>query len=120
MSLGTTLWLRIMLILLVGIVSLQLLMLSALPLIPGEPRPSQLPRPAQVAAIVHLLEATPAERRAALLPLLNDSFYTVSLVPPAPAETSAKSGSPLEQDYVVALPGRSVQVSGGQFADLGI
>lgn len=115
MSLSTTLWLRIMLILLGGFVLLQLLMLAALPLIPGERRPSQLPQPAQVAAMLDLLEPAPARQREALIDLLNDSLYTVELQPPgsqAATEAGTSDNAPLEQEYAAALPGRSVRVTG--------
>lgn len=121
MALGTTLWLRIMLILLGGLTLLQVLMLAALPLIQREPRPLQLPNPTQLAAMLEILEAAPAENRAVLVSLLNDSLYTVEIRESDILAERSAPASQLEREYQGALPGRDVRITGRRnLVDVGI
>lgn len=118
MTISANLSLRIMAILLGGFVLLQLLIVTAITL-PGqgdERRPYNLPLPAQARAMAETLESAPATRREGLIETFNDSLYSVTIVPSAPAIQSEleEDLARLRASYVAALPGRTVAVSGNR------
>jgi signal transduction histidine kinase len=119
MTLGANLATRITLLLLGAFVLIQLVVLAALAL-PGRgdiDRPYNFPPPAELATIVHTIEATSPSQRSALLTALNGSLYTMRWLPGAPAnrnDAEAPDLAATRAAYAAALPGHTVQIEGRQ------
>lgn len=116
MILGHNLATRITALLLLGFVAIQLLILATMTL-PGRTggRPSNLPAPSQLRTIAQTIEATPAERRPALVELFNGSLFTLRLLHATPARRhgdEAPDLRALRDAYAAALPGKPVTVDG--------
>jgi signal transduction histidine kinase len=115
-TIGSTLSLRIAAILLVGFVLLQTMiwLVVALPSRSTDEQPYNLPAPAQLRVMTRLIEATPTDRRDALIGLFNGSLYTVRVQRTAPPARLSRDDDldVLERQYEAALPGRAIDITG--------
>ncbi|MGF1626092.1 MAG: ATP-binding protein [Alphaproteobacteria bacterium] len=114
--LAGTMFVRLTGILLVGFVLFNLAMALAL-LAPFGRERAQLflfPLPAQAAAIVHVLEATPAGERARLLDALNSRALSVTVVAALPADAVGRPGTEviarMWRGYDEAFAGRDLHI----------